>query len=586
MELQVIDPQLRKDLGLDPYDLSKSGQKEFEVLNLNKITCQCPKKIKFMKIFNDQTHEENEVMCWTCCRHTTLAAAKRQVKAAPIPDPLVADDFVKHSMKIINEEIGEELTNFGYSVKDWYNHLNSKKQKAIQSTIDYYMGKTFRLTKKEIKQLIRKEYAGILKEELQKLDGKPRNVCAIPQRVKFIMGPVTWALEEICADKLNGYCGNKNLAQMQDKINHYLAQGFTKVAEGDGSAFDNTQDVSLKELDRQIYAKILPAIYHVPKDEFAQISQQLVKEMNIEEIKNGKRKVLIHYKVLGTVFSGDCDTTLMNTIRMAMYNRYVNDKAGLVYGKDYVCFSKGDDFTVMYKPYVKDSFITKLYYRYFLEANPDPSKPDTRIGGLGQVLKFLDISDGASIKFCSLRAWWLDEAETSIYLTRDPGKFYDIGKYSRKAKSYGGKQLVAYLNDQAIAYEKSYPGIRIFMYMAEQYRLKAKEVMRRYKITNYDMKQYMSTYLQRLNKSNVNYMKTQDYKINIKYFEELEKINEEYVKHRKERLKIVGDAEDFYKALMNTNGTVLTAQQIKLVNQQIEAEFSMEYLKSMIDVGP
>jgi hypothetical protein len=127
---------------------------------------------------------------------------------------------------------------------------------------------------------------------------------------------------------------------MTDMVNEYRKLGFTQVYEGDGSAFDNTQDVSLKQLDRNIYQMIESSIYHVPKKEFHKISQALYKTMDIEYIEKGKKKPLMSYKILGTVFSGDCDTTLMNTTRMAMYNRYVNDKAGLVFGKDYVCFSK------------------------------------------------------------------------------------------------------------------------------------------------------------------------------------------------------------------------------------------------------
>lgn len=373
---------------------------------------------------------------------------------------------------------------------------------------------------------------------------------------------------------------------MQEKINHYLAEGFTKVVEGDGSAFDNTQDVSLKELDRKIYQRIIDKVYHVPKNEFEQISQQLIKEMNIEEVKNGRRKVLIHYKVLGTVFSGDCDTTLMNTIRMAMYNRYVNDKAGLIYGKDYVCFSKGDDFTVMYKPYVKDNFINKLYYRYFLEANPDPSKPDTRIGGLGQVLKFLEIGDASIIKFCSLRAWWKDFAETQIYLTRDPEKLYNLGKYTRKGKNYNLKELVQYLEDQAVALEKSYPKIKLFMYYAQQYRNRAAELLQKFKISRNEYNKYILRKMQReINRENI-FIKSNTYRNVLNYLYKLEELEKLNVKHMKDINKIQGDLHEYYKQLMHQQEDELTENQAKYINLQILSEFSIEYLKSMIDVGP
>jgi len=573
IKIKVINKQLQRDIG--------KGYDEFAKMDLHKIHCQCPHKDKFMKIFETDVEDNDEAMCWTACRHTTLAAAKRQMKGAPTPEPHIADDFVKHSMNIIEKEIGDELSQFTYSVKDWYHHLSTKKQKALEPAMAYYYGDTRHLTKRQIKQLLTGKYSGILKEELQKMDGKPRNVCAIPQRTKYIMGPVTWALEDICAHKLQAYCGNKNLTQMERQINQYLLEGFTKVVEGDGSAFDNTQDVSLKELDRQIYNKIIDAVYHVPKEDFEAVAQALYKTMEIEEVKNGRRKVLLQYTVLGTVFSGDCDTTLMNTIRMAMYNRYVNDKAGLIYGVDYVCFSKGDDFTVMYKPYVDDNTIHKLYYKYFLPAISDASKPDTRIYGLGQVLKFLTISDASSLTFCSLRAWWKDPSETAIYLTRDPSKFYDIGKYSRKAKNYNMRQFISYCFDQEIALTKAYPKIRIFQYMAQQYHNLAIKLMDENHLNINDIRRYRTLIEQRNKREAAKQVAKSIYE---QYLNQIEYENSEYVSHKIAVQQIQGEYWDYYKKLMEQHDEILTDDQASYINQQIENEFLLEYLKSMINI--
>jgi len=570
IKIKIIDPQLRKDIGID-YD-------DFNKLDLTKITCKCPHKDKFEKIFETELEDNDEAMCWTACRHTTLAAAKRQMKGAPTPDEEVANDFVEHSMKIIEQEIGEDLSQFKYSVKDWYQHLSSKKQKQIKPALLYYKGDTHTLSKYELKQLNNFKYTGILKEELQPPDGKPRNVCAIPQRTKFIMGPVTWALEDICAHKLNAYCGNKNLSEMEKMINNYLAQGFTKVVEGDGSAFDNTQDVSLKELDRRIYKKIIDKVYHVPKFDFLHAATALTKTMQIEEVIHGRRKVLLEYTVLGTVFSGDCDTTLMNTIRMAMYNRYVNDKAGLVYGKDYVCFSKGDDFTVMYKPYVDDDYINELYYRYFLHANPTPEQPDTRIYGLGQVLKFLTIDDASSLTFCSLRAWWRNENNDSIYLTRDPSKFFNLAKYSRKAKSYNYRQLAQYAFDQETALRTTYAGITIFDYMADQYHLLGEKILKRIKITKNELDKYNKIRMAQIQKD----VAYKDEEME-KYLDQIEAENEECVTHDKIVTKIVGDYWDFMKQQAEQHDENLTKEDAEYISQQINNEFFPEYLKSMIN---
>jgi len=582
IKLKMLDPELKELESI--YNLYDSNGRQldpewFNKITLDDITCNCPHKDKFEQLF-DKENNQTEAMCWTACRHTTLAAAKRQMKAAPVPDPEVAKDFVQHSMKIIEQEMGEQLKNFGYSVLDWMNHLNSTKQKALQHVINFYKGDISQIPKKELSAILKLHYTGILKEELQNNDGKPRMVCSIPQRTKYIMGPITWALEEIAQDHLRGYCGGQNLTQMANKINHYLALGFTKIYEGDGSAFDNTQDVSLKQIDRNIYNMIEDKVYHVPKIDFHKVSQALYKTMDIEYIDKGKKKPLMTYKILGTVFSGDCDTTLMNTIRMVMYNRYVNDKAGLVFGKDYVCFSKGDDFTLMYKPYITREQINKIYYKYFLDSVPDPSQPNASIYGIGQVLKFLEGGDASTIKFCSLRAWFTTPAENEIYLTRDIGKFMTLSKYSRKTKNYTLLQKIIYLQDIAYSLEVNYPKIKYFMVIAEMYRKLAEKIRTDCKITTQHVEKF------KLKQQIKEKVREQKQNFDSSYFENLEKDHYLNVQHRHDQYKIQNNYWETMKKIEKAHTDILTDEQADFVSRQIEQEISVHYIKSMYDVGP
>lgn len=545
------------------------------------IKCNCPHKHKFTKILETDVGAEPEAMVWTACRHTTFAAAKRQMKAAPTPDPTVADDFFNHSKQIIDQELGDTLTHFGYSVTDWYNHLSTVKQKALQPAIDYYNGNILNIKHRDLQNIKNKHYTGILKEELQPLDGKPRMVCSIPQSTKYIMGPVTWQLEEHFSDHLQGYCGGKNLDEMADDINKYLKQGFTKIVEGDGSAFDNTQDVSLKAVDRYIYQKIRHAIYHVPLEEYDEATQALYKTMDIDYIDGKKKKHLMSYTILGTVFSGDCDTTLMNTTRMALYNRYVNDKAGWVFGKDYICFAKGDDFTVMYKPYITNQQITDAYYRYFLPSNPDPSKPDTRIFGLGQVLKMLEFGDASILKFCSLRAWFTNASETQIYLTRDPTKFFTISKYSRKAKQKSAAYVHDYLLAQAQALKATYTGIRYFTIMAAVYEKQAQLIKQQYPKGKYNKltKQFTQIIIKTMNHPD---------DPNILQFDQMEENYFSEVAHRHFQYKIQTNYWETMQLIEKAHIKTLTKEQADYISLQIESEFMVEYLKSMIPshLGP
>lgn len=517
-------------------------------------------------------------MAYKSCKHTIYAAAKRQMKAAPTPDPAVADDFYRYAVNIIEDEVGEELNAFGYSYQDWYHHLNYKKQKDMDIVSKYNIGEP--LTSAEQRRFDQMNYEGICKVELQNIKGKPRMVCSIPLQTKHVMGPICWHLEEIMGMKFKGYCGGKNLDQMAKMINNYIDQGFTKVVEGDGSAFDNTQDITLKRVDHYIYKRVANKVYHVSKEKFLQIATEPYKTMDVvyTDKHSKKQKVLFTYSLLGSVFSGDADTTLCNTLRMALYNRYVNDKAGLTYGKDYIVFSKGDDFTVMYKPYITDEQIHKMYYKYFLPANPNPAEPDTRIFGLGQVLKMLDIGGPESIKFCSLRAWIIDENQ-HIMLTRDPAKFSTLCKYSRKTKTYNVIQKAAYLIEQAIALNQSYKGLEYFDTMANAYVQKAHDILQMAASSKLEM-QYLQTLVNKRINKQLRDRRLPCCEYENKETRDFQTINE--IRHRLVQYKIGINYWETMKRLLKRIDHKYTDKELQLANSSINAEFdSKELLRTL-----
>lgn len=589
LKIKAYDEQLKKmkykfdvQCKFNP-DLSK--QHNFlDFVDISKIHCPCKNKILFEKILNP---DDNNItaMAYSSCKHTILAAAKRQMKMAPTPEPKIADEFVEYCKKIIDKEVGDELKHFGYSYQDWYHHLNKAKQNDMDLYCQYRQAPQT-LTYAQRKIVSRKYYEGICKVELQELDGKPRMVCAIPLETKFIMGPVCWHLEEIFDDKLNGYCGAKNLQQMADKLNNYIALGFTKIVSGDGSSFDNTQDITLKRVDQYIYEQVLHAVHHCDKNEFYSKSHENYKEMVISYVHpDSKKKIeLLKYKILGTVFSGDCDTTLCNTIRMALYNRFVNDKAGLIYGQDYVVLSKGDDFTVLYKNYVSDYFINKAYYRYFLPAVKDITHPDTRIYGLGQVLKMLKFGLPNSFIFCSLRSWYLNPTGEQVYLTRDPKKFYTLSCYSRKTKSYNLAQRIAYMYDQAESLRVNYPGLQIFETAAQAYINQANKLLRTApnrkkllqkldKIRFADKKKLMKYLTSQDRKPKSDKMPDEDKNYYNWWYE---------VNHKKIQIKIQEDYWNTMKLIEKRQTTALTMLQKQYINEQINQEFDVEELKTIL----
>lgn len=583
--MTIKDPkilQLSRARNPEYYDTLKGSQANMlHTLNnikIRDIECECQlKKTRpmFEKILGRHSAHPDNVMCYDNCRHTIIAAAKRQLKAAPTPDPKIAADFIEYAKRRIEKEIGTDLTHFGYSYADWYNHLTHSKQLAIDRVVDILTTNTPDITFQERTKTMANVYEGICKIELQKQDGKPRMVCSIPQLTKFTLGPITWQLEELCAHKLSGYCGGMNLTEMSDKINAYIDQGFTKVVEGDGSAFDNTQDVTLKEIDRYLYRRVRHSVYHVDRDLYDELTQAYYKTMDIKtkNIKN-KLETLLQYSILGTVFSGDCDTTLCNTIRMAYYNIYANEKSGLKYGQDFVVFSKGDDFSVLYKPYVSDTFIRAIYDTYFLKASPSPDIVDSREYGLGQVCKFLDIGQPDSFKFCSLRSWYIDDAG-HVTLTRDPAKMAELSRYSRKTLRFTVTQRVQYFIDQATALFASYKGITYFDTMAGIYLQQARRI---YDTCSPKQQAHI------LHVLNSKLTTKPDSRIHTDANDPIHNIDELFldIAHRVKQNKIIGNYWDTMKRIEAVNVRQYTHEQLTVINSQINTEFDHYELKNLL----
>jgi hypothetical protein len=545
-----------------------------------------PHKVAFKKILGNQDDYTERMMMYGKNKQTLFAALKRQLKSAPVPSKQDAHEFLEYSKKVIDKEIGNELNNFGYDISQWYNHLSRSKQIQIKPIYNLYMHpeQLINYTTEQIQDMLSLNYTAIVKAELQELDGKPRMVCSIPQHVKYVMGPVTWMLEEIAAKYFNGYCGGKNLDEMSHQLNEYIKQGFTKVVEGDGSAFDNTQDIMLKGVDRYIYNKIKDKIYHVDKQIFEKIANSYYKVMDVNYRDKFTNKIhtYVRYYVLGTVFSGDCDTTLMNTIRMVLYNRFVNDKAGLIYGKDYVVLSKGDDFSVLYKDYISDTFIDNLYYKYFLPKSDKPEEiTDIRQFGLGQILKFLDKGDASTFKFCSLRSWFKNADENEITLTRDPKKLYNKALYSIKYKNYNKKQQYLYHIQQAVSYLTNYPGIKIFEMVAFAHYKQAR-IIRQNNVIKLNKKQKF-----------VNNKIYEQFKLNQKEHKEDIEFTENTIMNRilsklfetKQREKYIDFYTNYWEQVQQqekSRSEINSIKELEYINNQINAEFDTEELKSLL----
>jgi hypothetical protein len=577
--IHIFDQDWRKQamLANPEYYQELQGKKHYyndtiDNINPDDLACECNNNRDKKKVLFEQILGKHDTkvtgMAWGKCRHTIFAAAKRQLKNAPQPDPEMASDFLQYAKSMIDKYVGDKITHFGYSYADWYNHLPLRKQQRMDKVrIALGLQPGEMPTPQEMYKLLTMHYEGICKVEIQELDGKPRMVCSIPDLIKYVMGPITWQLEEIFADNFPGYCGGKNLTEMEDEINELIDQGFTKVVEGDGSAFDNTQDVVLKGVERYIYNQLVDKVYHVDKDLFRYVANMKYKTMDIKTSENKHMKTLMTYHVLGTVFSGDCDTTFANTLRMSLYNHYTNYHSNFKLYEHYYLFSKGDDFSVLYRATVKDEQIRQAYSKTFLPKTKE--KQDNRVEKLGQICKFLDIGAPDSFKFCSLRSWYKDE-QGHITLTRNPGKLFTLAKYSRKIKCMNPQQRYNYLLDQAQALQQSYQGIDIFDEMAKLYTQAAQRI----NIIH-------SHKLVRKNDS-----KAGDSRNTIKLeIDDFTPDQAEFfydIHHRRKQYKIGQNYWETMKAIEKATTRLLTPEELKLVNQQINYEFDPQQLRALL----
>lgn len=557
--------------------LPPPARKYFQTLNNIKVSEINPlhkNKIAFCRTIGNMNTSYKPIV-YGNNKQTLFAAAKRQMKLAPLPSKEVAEDFYNYSIQLIEREVGDHLTHFHYNYSQWFNHLSADKQRLIQPIFDYYYHpeKLNQYTQLQLKEILSEAYQAIVKAELQDEDGKPRMVCSIPQIYKFAMGPITWALEEIFAKYFQGYCGNKNLTQIANDINDYKNAGFVKVVEGDGSAFDNTQDILLKAVDRYIYNRVAHNVYHIPKKDFLRIANTYYKQMKVKYRDGPILRTYITYYVLGTVFSGDCDTTLCNTIRMALYNRYINDRAGFIINKDYVVFSKGDDFSVLYKNHISDKQIQEAYWKYFLPPSDGPDKiSDKREYGLGQVCKFLHIGELNNFEFCSLRSWYKNEFD-DILLTRDPAKLYKLAQYSIKYKTYNIPQKIQYNIDLATSYLTNYAKIHCFTIAAAAHFKLAVTLLPQLQ----DKKHKRITLITQQNQGVVREHFTDT-------LDELPLFTKFYdTRGRETFYRIQGTYWETMKRIMMVNTQVLTNEEADYVNRQIDDEFDMQELLNQFD---
>lgn len=413
--------------------------------DLSALECSCKNETQqaAYKMYNTSTNMiTTPVIVWNNCAKTLWASMLRHVAEVPLPDPQCIAEYEMFVDNHVMPQIVEKLTNFDYSVTEWYNHLDYNKQLEIDNI-------------KEITDTP-SEYNMFCKREVQLVD-EPKdnyNDCGLPKtraiagpqaQDKYVLGPVAWALEAVFADNFEGYCGGLNWDQLEHKIATYYNEGFEYILQGDGSGFDRTQSHELKYLDRQIYKILAENVYHVDKEVFLTKSTGRYRKLTGKYFDKGVTRNVGTINIDATVTSGNPDTTLMNTARMATYCRFMAYKAGV----EVKVLAKGDDFVVFYKKQTDAELLKEQFYKYWSKKNANLG----RNYGLGIIIKFITTGTLETFDFCSTHLI-CDFSNKKFKIVRQWDRIVELGAYSMKALAYSKEQKRQYLYDQAVAMER------------------------------------------------------------------------------------------------------------------------------------
>lgn len=432
---------------------------EHEVLRTTAIseipcTCQGEECVALQRVLPVGANTER-VICYNSCTRTLYAAFKRQLKRVSEPDPVVIAEFQAFCEDYFVKYVEPHLRNFDYSYTQWFNCMPRHKQEAILRVDPEYDGDEV-------------VFGLFCKREKQIFGGKNRAIANISQEVKNIMGPVCWALEDLADKYFPGYCGKKSWSKLEAYLDQAYAEGYTTALQGDGSGFDLSQHAVCKYIDYRIYNYLADKklVHHVDPELFRRVATAETRKIEAMYSSGKSLRPFASARINGTVFSGSSDTTLMNTLRMALYNMFTLSKMGLHIEQDYRLLAKGDDFMVLTRRTDVDYELN--YYKYWCTKDQG-EKTNYRPYGIGQILKFLIIGDFSTIDFCSTTVIPY-AGGTKFKMARKPERMSPLAHYSRAALRMSRGQLKQYLYDQADSIDMCMPQMPFYREYAEAFR--------------------------------------------------------------------------------------------------------------------
>jgi hypothetical protein len=395
------------------------------------------------------------------CYMNLVAACKRQVIVVPDPSPVMLDRINNYMQQVILPELKELLTDFHYSFEVWYNHLTRDKQLEIDRI--------------ETDKITHRDCSIFCKGEKQQITGSepPKNRCisALCSCHKYVMGPIVYALEQY-AKKFKGYCGGKNWTDLGYIYDTWHHRNFM-VVQSDISGMDRSVKMPLKRIIfNQIYELLEPYIHHVPIEVYRYHAYPEYTTMVAQQYLDDQRIDHGFASILGTVFSGSCDTTFMNTMMTAILNRFTVEIILAIHVDDYDLTCKGDDSTVALPDVIAPARIHNAYKQvyYFSSLTKYKYTPYYVRHGCGMTLKYLSISyDITDVDFCSTNTFYCGTCKR-YRLTRKIDRFIELTCWSNAIVSLPYHQRSAYLQNLYLSNLKWMNGLPLWTQINEWYK--------------------------------------------------------------------------------------------------------------------
>lgn len=389
---------MSEDIVWKVKDLKGKPYKYDSITDCNCGTTEVKKKT--MQQTDSRIPNDKTPIIYHACWWNNISALIRNAWQMPRATVSELEKFGSWFNRIIQKEIKPMLIDFEYSPISWFNHLNLKKQNEVRQ---YYMdtddGPQKYITSADYNEMI--TYTNFVKSEKQiGLDAKTRCICSPCAAYKYLAGPVTYALEQVFKKNFKGYQVPLTWKEQEAALNDFEDRGLTTTIQLDGKGFDLTQSWDIKNIvDLQIYGLIKDKVTHVDSDLFINTITPEWRIVKPSCIIDGKVKTFGSVKIRGKTFSGSCDTTLMNTIRMSCYIRYAVEN---YVDCDYEVWVKGDD-TVIFVNDLNANKILKAIEKVF--CTEEQWKENYNIEhGLGQIAKFVKVGKIVDFDFCSTMA--------------------------------------------------------------------------------------------------------------------------------------------------------------------------------------